>query len=255
MIRNFKNILATASIPLLLFVAAPANPCSMASCLDKGVEMHKHFVVRVTHDEKPLSGVSVRITVSSEKETRTVFFGATADGGSVQVQNLPAGEYWINTELLGISAGSQCFHVLRHASKKAERAFNFEWGDDYSPSISMMAGRLIDSRQRGTKHNSLWNITHPVEFPIGGATLRLQQPLTHTSYSTNSDQNGSFTFVDVPPGIYVLHVDGGRTSEGSDYESTDQLIDLAASPPRSGLQLRWSDASGGSCGGVSLEVH
>jgi hypothetical protein len=254
MIRNFRNILATASIPLLLFIAVPAGACSMASCLDKGVEMYKHFVVTVAHDGRPLKGVSVRVTTFSEKEPRTVFFGATADGGSVQVQNLPEGEYWINTDLLGISAGSQCFHVARHASKKVERTFNFEWGD-LAPSTSVIAGKLIDSRQPGTTRSSLWKITHPVAFPISGAILRLQQPLTHTSYSTNSEQNGSFAFVDVPSGIYVLHVDSGKNPGGGDYESTDLLINLVTSTSGSSLLLSWREVGGGSCGGVSLEIH
>jgi hypothetical protein len=254
MSKNFRNILATASISWLLFVAAPSNACSMASCLDKGVEIHRHFAVAVTHDGNPLNGVSVRITTFSEKEPRTVFFGATADGGLVRVQNLSAGEYWIDVALMGITAGSQCFHVVRHASKKAEQTLNFEWGDE-APSISIIAGRLIDSRQVGTKRGPLGNLTHHVESPISGAILRLQQPLTHASYSTNSYQNGSFGFVDIPPGIYVLHVDAGKTPGGSDYESTDHLINLAAATSRNSLKLTWREAGGGSCGGVSLEIH
>jgi hypothetical protein len=252
MIGNFKNILTTASISFLFFVTAPAKACSMASCLDE--EMHGHFLVRVTHDEKPLNGVSVRIAVSSEKDTHTIFSGETADGGLVRVRNIPPGNYWINTELLGISAGSQCFHVARHASKKAKRTFNFEWGD-LATSTSLMAGRLIDSRQPGTTRGSRWKITHPVAFPRSKASLRLEEPLTHRSYSASSDENGSFVFVDVPPGLYVLHVAGGNNLGGSDYESTDQLINFTASTSRSSLQLSWDDAAGGSCGGVLLEVH
>jgi len=254
MIRNFRNILAVTSIPLLLFIAVPAHACSMASCLDKGVEVHRHFVVAVTRDEKPLNNVSVRITTFTEKEARTVFFGETANDGLVRVQNLPAGEYWIDTDLSGISAGSRCFHVARHASKKAKRTFNFEWGD-LAPSPESN-GRSIN-RFSATRNNggSLWKITHLVAFPISKAALRLEEPLTHTSYSTSSDQNGSFVFVDVPLGLYVLHVDGGKNPGGSDYEPTDQLINFTASTPRSTLQLRWDAAGGGSCGGVSLEVH
>ncbi len=165
--KNFSNILATASISWLLFVAAPSNAGSMASCLDKGVEMHRHFAVAVTHDGNP----------------------------------------------------------------------------------------LIDSRQVGTKRGSLWNLTHHVESAISGAILRLQQPLTHASYSMNSDQNGSFGFVEIPPGIYVLHVDAEKKPGGSDYESTDHLITLAASISRNSLKLTWREAGGGSCVGVSLEIH
>jgi len=47
MSKNFRNTLATASISLSLFVAAPTNVCSMACCLDKGVEMHRHFPAAV----------------------------------------------------------------------------------------------------------------------------------------------------------------------------------------------------------------
>lgn len=53
-------------IPTVLTLAAVAPTqlaaCSMAGCPGNGAELKSNFIVKITHDDKPLAGVSVQIT-------------------------------------------------------------------------------------------------------------------------------------------------------------------------------------------------
>ena len=48
-------------------LSACAQACSVVSCVDNGIELHQNFRVRVTHDDRPLAGVSVQIRPTSPK--------------------------------------------------------------------------------------------------------------------------------------------------------------------------------------------
>jgi len=56
-------------LPAVLTLAAVAPPqlvaCSLAGCLGNGVELRSSFIVKITHGDKPLAGVSVQIKTIS----------------------------------------------------------------------------------------------------------------------------------------------------------------------------------------------
>jgi hypothetical protein len=216
--------------------------------------MRRDFVVDVTHDGKPLKGVTVLITKYGGEEAGSKLFSATtASDGTVHVADLPAGVYWLDAELLGITAGSQCFHIGNRTSRKAKRKVTYEWGD-LAPAIRQVAGRLIDS-QPGQGGSPLWNQFHRVEGPISEARLRLQDALSDGVYSTLSNSEGHFSFSSIPNGIYVLHVEGGTAPGGRGIESSDHLIRLSGNAKGDTLLLSHRDAGFGSCGGTSLELE
>ena len=76
-----------------------ANACSMTSCLNHGFEPRSSFRVTVKHGKLPLSRAVVY--VSGMGKDFTVFTDAK---GRVMVQNLSAGDYWIDVEFLAVSA-------------------------------------------------------------------------------------------------------------------------------------------------------
>ena len=102
----------SAIIALFALLAFPhlSPACSMVRCTDKGLELRRNFVVRVTHAGRPLPGVNVWIT-NVEDQDHKFFSGVTTGDGIVRVTNLPPGDYWLGAELLGIYAGTECFHV------------------------------------------------------------------------------------------------------------------------------------------------
>ena len=243
-----QAVVFTALLPLL---SIPASACSFASCGNHGIEMRREFVVMVKHQGKPLAGVSVQISRDAENVARvTGFSGVTGVDGTVPVTDVPAGDYWLNAELLGIKAAYHCFHVAQPQSRKAKGRVTYEWGD-LAPATRRIAGSLIDS-QPGKGGTPLWNFVHPVKVPISGARLRLQNPITGEAFNTASDQGGVFAFDQIPSGTYVLHAEGGRSDR--DYDGTDLLIRLSPVASRNTLVLTRRDAIGGSCGGTLLDL-
>lgn len=245
--KHLRGSLAIAVLlSLLPLLAMPAGACSVGACADSGVEVNRNFVVVVKHDGRPLAGVTVQIIANAGNGTHRQFSGVTDSDGKLQVANLPAGDYWLDAELLGITAAYHCFHVGQRTSRKAKRRLTYEWGE-FAPATRRIAGRLVDS-QPGTGESPLWNLVRRVNVPISEARLRLQNPITGDAFKATSDQDGIFEFGSVPQGTYVLHVEGGKS--GRVYDATDLLVELSPTATRNTLVLMRSDADG--CGGTSL---
>lgn len=225
----------------------------MASCVGGGVEVEPSFVVAVTHGNKPLDGVRVEVRgYGGENNDKDLFSGVTRPDGTIQI-DLSPGEYWLNTELLGIGAGGGCFHINSNPSTKAEKRLEYAWGD-LAPSTRQIVGRLIDI-QPGEGAILLQNIRNGVVEPISGAKLTLQNPLTGDVYNTVSNYDGNFSFARSPDATYVLHVEGGKALSGRDYESTDILLRMSSSATQKILLLKRISAGGGSCGAQSFLVE
>jgi hypothetical protein len=244
---------AAAFFAWILTFPTPSIACSLAGCLGNGVEVHRSFQVHISHDNKPLKGVTVEVrSFGGENNGTNLFSGMTASDGTVHIGSLPSGTYWLDAELLGITAGIQCFHVGSSASRKAKKQLTYEWGD-LAPATRQIAGRLIDN-QPGQGGTPIWNLLHRVDVPIGDAKLNLQNPLTSAAYTTVSNSDGEFSFRGIPNGIYVLHIDAGIAQGDREYRSTDLLIRLSDTAKRGTLLLARQEDSGTSCGDTSLKL-
>jgi hypothetical protein len=242
-----KPLLIFAPLVLALELPGTSLACSLAGCLGNGAELRQNVVIKVIHQDKPLSGVTVQITGRGVQ----VFSAKTEADGTVHVSNLPPGEYWLDAELLGISAVYTCFHVSEHASSKAKKKLKFEWGD-MPPATQQIAGRL-QIRQLAKEGTLVERLRHRVDAPISNANLILRSPINDAVYKTASDQDGKFLFAEIPPGVYVLHVEGGATPDGDTFGADDELLRLAASAKFTKLVLTPNEG-GGSCGGWSLAL-
>jgi hypothetical protein len=81
---QLKALHASAAILPLLTIPVSTVACSAVGCRDRGVELRRNFSVTVTHEDKPLPGVSVRITGNSEVAGHQSFSGLTsADGTAI----------------------------------------------------------------------------------------------------------------------------------------------------------------------------
>jgi len=241
------------SVFLLLTIPSSTFACSAVGCLGRGVELRRNFTVTVTHEDKPLPGVSVRISGNSELAGNRSFSQLTSADGTAHFANLPPGDYWIQADLLGITAGYECFHVNSSASRKAKKTRRYEWGD-MPPAARLAAGRLVDS-QPGKGGNPLENLLHRVDVPIAEARLELREPVIGTVYTTVSDADGHFTFDRVHSGIYVLHIAAGTAPGNRAFDATDLLVRFSDTAKRSTLLLSRREPGGGSCGGTSLEIE
>src|SRR5260370_4001423 len=189
-------VLACGAVLTLLTIPVSTVACSLVGCVDRGVELRSNFIVTVTHEDKPLPGVSVQITGNSDVAGHQSFSELTGADGTAHFASLPPGDYWIKADLLGIESGYECFHINSFASRNAQKTRRYEWGD-MAPAIRQAVGRLVDS-QPGKGGNPLENLLHRVDVPIAGARLELRQPFMGTVYTTISDANGYFAFDQVP---------------------------------------------------------
>jgi len=238
---------------LLPVFAAPAGACSLVACTNRGIEMRSDFAVKIRHADKPLPGVAVEITGPQGTSGAKKFTVRTGTDGIARISNLAPGDYWLDAEYLDIGAAYHCFHVKEKSSRKAKCNLAYDWGD-IAFGTRRIAGKLVDS-QPGKGGTLIWNLTHRVDVPISTARLALQDATTGAVYHTTSDANGAFAFDGIPSGTYVLHIDAGKLEPDRDYEPSDHLIKLGSAARGDSLLLKRREASGGSCGGTSLELQ
>jgi hypothetical protein len=248
-----RSVASLVMVCLLLLVGVPAGACSLAGCRDRGVEMRSDFAVKIRHTDKPLAGAAIEITGPQGTSDAKKFTVTTGKDGLARISNLAPGDYWLNAEYLEIGAVYYCFHVNEKPSRKAKYSLTYDWGD-LAPGTRRIAGKLVDS-QPGKGGTPIWNLLHRVDVPIAGAKLTLQNATTGDVYHTTSDTNGAFAFDGIPNGTYALHIDAGKVEPDREYEASEHLIALGSSAKRDSLLLKRREASGGSCGGTSLELQ
>jgi|SRR5580700_2232669 len=239
----FGRYVSIAILPLICATAALG--CSLTGCSNNGDEMRPTFTILVTHDDKPLAGVSFRVTAKGAEQ----FSGVTDETGLVHVPKLPPGLYWLNGDLLGIGVVYTCFHVDEKPLRGAKSKLTFTWGDE-APTTSKIAGRLVAS-QPAKGGTPLWNQMHRVDVPIAGADLTLRDPVSHAVYVTMSDQDGHFFFEGLPNGTYVLHIEGGSADEFT-YDPANSAVELTNTAKRGELLFKGGPSG---CGGNELALQ
>jgi hypothetical protein len=232
----------------LLSLPIPLHACSLVGCLGDGVELRRNFVVRVTHQGKPLAGVSVSIRPFNRMGDSKPLLLTTDSHGAARIANLPAGQYWLDSDLLGISAGGSCFHVAETSSNKAKKRLNYEWGD-LAQSTRQVEGALTESRP-GEGGTPFQNLLHRVEAPIPGAKMKLTNPLNGAVYDTVSGADGHFSFGTVPNGTYVFHVESG--SAPAQFEPSNLVVKL---DPKAGMDKLMLEARESGCGGIWVGIR
>lgn len=234
------------AIVILALVCAPAaRGCSIAGCLNNGDEVRPAFAISVTHDGKPLAGVSFHIVAKGTEQ----FSGLTDETGTIRVTKLRPGLYWLKGEILGTGVAETCFHVNAKPSIKAKATLAYTWGDE-APATTRIIGRLVVS-QPASGGTPIWNLTHRIDKPLATASLTLHDPVSNSAYVTASDEDGRFSFEGLPSATYVLHIEGG-TAEGFTYDPTDSIIELADSAKRSELLFKGGPSG---CGGNQLALQ
>jgi len=246
------NLRVAFAIAALTAIPKIALATSVVGCLNRGVELRPDFTVEVTHADKPLRGVSVEVKGGPDSAWR-LYSQLTAADGRVRFKKLPAGDYWVKAEFLGIGAGYECFHINSSPSNKAKKRRRYEWGD-MPVGVRQAAGRFVDSKP-GSDGTPIQRLIHRVDVPIVGAQLELYQPFDGTIYKTITDSTGQFLFDNVLDGTYVLHIVRERSSVESSSDSGDFLISIGRGAKAGNLLLRKSEAATGGTGGISIQIE
>ena len=231
----------------LLFVSRECVACSVAGCPSDGDETRPSFTISVSHNDKPLAGASLHIVAKGVEQ----FSGTTDETGTVHVQKLAPGLYWLSGDFLGTGVVYTCFHVSAKSSRRAKTKLAYTWGDD-ATATKQIAGTLLDS-QPSKGGTPIWNLTHRINVPIAAAGLTLHEPITHAIYTTMSDNDGHFSFEGLPNGTYVLHIEGGSAGTQT-FNPSDSVIELSSSAKRDELLFKGGPAGCGEGNELALDL-
>ena len=224
-----------------------AKACSGAVCDTQRVEMEANFRVIIKLGRTGLHGAKVEITALPTG--RLIVTELTESSGRAAIKKLPRGDYHIRVSYLGVTAGDECFHVQAQSSASARSTLRYRWGG-YGVAMRAVAGS-VEEWQPGKgvtllegKGGTLLagKDGHPIlrldlgrTVPIEGVTTYLENALTREVLRSQSDDNGMFQFAAVPDGIYVLHIEGGKTTRA--YTPTDMIVPVSHTATRGSVVL------------------
>jgi hypothetical protein len=217
--------------------------------------MEANFRIMIKLGRTGLHGAKVEITALPPG--RLIVTELTDSSGRATIKKLPWGEYHIRVSYLGVTAGDECFHVRAQSSASARSTLRHGWGG-YGVSMRAVAGSLEESQPGkgvtlmrgnggallvGEGGHPILNFDHGVTVPIEGATTSLENALTREVLRSQSDDKGLFRFPAVPDGIYVLHIEGGKTARA--YAPTDMIVPVSHTATRDSVVLTLSEDSCG----------
>lgn len=220
----------------LVFGVQVAFGCSLQSLELR--QASSDLTVAVTHHQKPIAGITVQVV--PEKGIEPVFTGTTDQRGTVFIEGLMAGRYYLTASHENFEAGKEWIEVVNVPDAKTRKRFDFRWAD-WSYQTRQVAGTLTGTVP-GDTGNKLMDIVHPRETVYPGVDITLKNAFSDEEYRTVSDSTGAFLIGEVPDGIYILTIAGGMKSITGTADITRQVIDVThARNIRKSLPLQLRD--------------
>jgi hypothetical protein len=120
-------------------------------------QVSSRMTVVVTHREKPIAGIKVQVV--PEKSVDPVFTGTTDEKGTIVIDGLMAGRYYLTASYEEFEAGKEWIEVAPVPNAKITKRFDFQWAD-WSYQTRRVAGTL-SGLVPGNTGNKLMDIVHP----------------------------------------------------------------------------------------------
>jgi hypothetical protein len=197
-------------------------------------QVSSHLTVVVTHREKPIAGIKVQVV--REGSPDPIFTKTTDENGTVLIDGLMAGRYFLTASYEEFNAGTEWIEVAAAPNAKAKKRLKLQWAD-WSYQTSRVAGTLTGLVPGNTGH-PLMDIVHPSMTVFPGVAITLKSAFSEDELHTISDSSGAFLFDDVPDGTYILTIAGGMKSLYGDADVTRQVIDVMRSAESDSLPLQ-----------------
>lgn len=199
------------------------------------------LTVVVTHRQKPIAGIKIQIVPEGSPEP--VLTSTTDAKGTVLVDVLVAGRYFLTASHEEFDAGKEWIEVVALPNAQAKKRLNIQWAD-WSYQTSRIAGTLT-GLVRGNTGQPLMDIVHPNATVFPGVAITLKNAFSDDERHTISDSSGAFIIDDVPDGIYILTIAGGMKSLYGDADVTRQVIDVTRRANSDSLPLQLTDTGNG----------
>lgn len=236
-----------AAIPVLgILIVRAAFACSALPLETQRVS--PDLTVVVTHRQKPIAGIEIQVVPEGSSET--IYSGVTDRQGTVLIQGLKPGAYFLTASHRDFEAGEVLLEVADSTVAAAKKRLDFQWADSAYQS-RRVAGTLTGFVP-GDTGNAIMNLVHPRVTLYAGVAITLKNAFSDDEYRTISDSSGLFILEPVPDGIYVLTIDGGMKSVWGTVGPTRQVLDLTQAASRDSLDFQLQPGS--SCGPPHLEL-
>ena len=220
---------------LLLCAAQAVFGCSLTPMDLRQVS--SDLTVVVTHRGKPIAGIKIQVV--PEKSTEPVFSSTTDVNGTVLVEGLMVGRYYLTASHEDFDAGKEWIEVVAVPNAKTKRRFDFQWAD-WSYQSREVAGTLT-GLVPGNTGKPLMDIVHPRETFFPGVDITLKNAFSSDEYRTVSDSTGAFLIAEVSDGVYILTIAGGMKSLTGLADVTRQVLDVTHTATMAALPLRLKD--------------
>lgn len=204
-------------------------------------QVSSHMTVVVTHREKPIAGIEVQVVPEGSPDP--ILAKTTDANGTVLIDGLMAGRYFLTASHEGFDVGKEWIEVATVPNAKAKKRLRLQWAD-WSYQASRVAGTLTGLVPGNTGH-PLMDIVHPSVTVFPGVAITLKNAFSEDERHTISDSSGAFLFDDVPDGIYILTIAGGMKSLYGVADVTRQVIDVMRNAKNDSLSLQLKNTGSG----------
>ena len=212
---NFNHKFALSAVALGLLGAITPRygfACAM------GFEQHKvrgAFVVETLHEGHAMPGIEVDISREADNEPYLVHLMSSTsnEAGQSKIHGITPGRYLLEVKHAGIDGEAVELTVVSdgQADTSVENTLQLNWPNVKVFKVRRIAGSLFKTPFDPTRLAA--------EPPLVGSRLTLTNARTVTKEGESTVQNdGSFTFPELMPGLYILHIKQEYLTGQSDQE-------------------------------------
>lgn len=227
-----------ATTPVLLLILCAAE--AVFGCSLTPIELRQvssDLTVVVTHRGKPIAGIEIQVV--PEKSTEPLFTSTTDLRGTVLLEGLMVGRYYLTASHEGFDAGKEWIEVVAVPDANTKKRFDFQWAD-WSYQSREVAGTLT-GLVPGNTGKPLMDIVHPRQTFFPGVDITLKNAFSQDEYRTVSDSTGTFRIPNVPDAIYILTIAGGMKSITGIADVTREVLDVTNTASTASLPLKLKD--------------
>lgn len=200
-------------------------------------QVSSDLTVVVTHRGKPIAGIEIQVV--PEKSTEPLFTSTTDLRGTVLLEGLMVGRYYLTASHEGFDAGKEWIEVVAVPDANTKKRFDFQWAD-WSYQSREVAGTLT-GLVPGNTGKPLMDIVHPRQTFFPGVDITLKNAFSQDEYRTVSDSTGTFRIPNVPDAIYILTIAGGMKSITGIADVTREVLDVTNTASTASLPLKLKD--------------
>jgi len=207
------------------------------------LKVGRDFTVKVRDRGKLVAGLEIELSTDPvEGDSRTVMV-ATGTSGIARFAKIRPGLYFVGTKQPAFPQSIE-IEVVKRKVQQLESKIEFDWPSTHFLETTSVSGVLTGRISSGTGVAGLIrDMKDPHYGPVAGVKLTLLMYVSGETVSVvTSDENGRFSFGDVPPGSYFVREQTPSTAKVRYPSDAYMAIEVNPSSPVKGLNIVLDEA-------------